>query len=233
MSILGIVGGIAPPSTVEYYRAVLDAYRRRTGSSLRVLVDSLDTEGFFELLRAGDRPAIVAVLAAEVRRLAGTGADLAIVASNAGHIGFDELRAASPIPLVSIVETTADALAGRSRVGLFATSFTIQADVYGPTLASRGIVCVVPPDADQERIQAIYFGDLVEGRFLPEHRAELLAIADRMRERDGVEAIVLGGTELPLLLTEPEWHDVPFLDTGRIHAEAAVEAMIALERRTD
>jgi aspartate racemase len=229
VSILGIVGGIAPPSTVAYYRFVLDAYGRRTGRSLRVIVDSIDTLGFFELLEADDRPAIVGTLIDEIRRLAGAGADLAIVASNTGHIGFDEIRAASPIPLVSIVEATADALAGRTRIGLFATTYTIRADVYGPTLAARGIACVTPPQADQERLQAIYFGELVEGRFLPESRDELLGIGRRLRDRDGVEAIVLGGTELPLLLTESVVEGLPLLDTGRIHAEAAVEALIALE----
>jgi aspartate racemase len=229
MSILGLVGGIAPPSTIAYYRSLLEAYQARTGRSLRLVVDSVDTAGFFELLQRDDRPAIVATLLAELHRLAAAGADLAIIGSNAGHTGFDEVRAASPVPLVSIVEATAERLGDWRRVGLLAATNTIRADVYGPTLAARGITVATPPAEEQERVQAIYFGELVDGRFLPGSRHELLTIADRLRTRDGAQAIILGGTELPLILTEPDWHGLPLLDSGRIHAEAAVDALIALE----
>lgn len=229
MAILGIVGGIAPPSTVAYYRACLEAYRRETGGSLRVVIDSVDSQGFFGLLERDDRAEIRRMLVEELERLKRAGADIAIVGSNTGHIEFDGLVAASPLPLVGIVDAVADELAGRARVGLFATTFTIRADVYGSTLARRGITCVVPPDDDQARIQAIYFGELVDGIFRDESRAELLAIAERLRATQGVEAIILGGTELPLLLTESEVAGLTFVDSGRLHAEAAVRRLIELE----
>ena len=230
MAILGIVGGIAPPSTIAYYRAVLGAYERATGRSLRVVVDSIDSEAFYALLRADDRAEIVRVLSLELERLAAAGADLGLIASTTGHIGFERVVAASPIPLVGIVDAVADALGGDARrVGLFATTYTIRADVYGSALAARGIECVLPSDADQERIQAIYFGELVRDEFRPESRAELLRIASRLRDERAVEAIILGGTELPLLLTDPE-HDGPaFIDSGRLHAEAAVARILQLE----
>ena len=230
MAILGIVGGIAPPSTVAYYRAIIEGYGRATGGrSPRILIDSLDSAAFYELLRADDRGEIVRRLVAELERLAGAGAELGLVASNTGHIRFDEIRAGSPIPLVGIVDAVADALVRRTSVGLFATSFTINADVYGSALAARGIRCVLPADADQERIQEIYFGELVDGVFRDDSRAALLAIARRLRDRDGIDAIVLGGTELPLLLTEPEHDGLAFIDSGRLHAEAAVRTLLALE----
>jgi aspartate racemase len=229
VAILGIVGGIAPPSTIAYYRAVLDAYSRATGRSLRVVIDSVDSEAFYALLRADDRDAIVRVLGLELERLAAAGADLGLIGSNTGHIGFDRIVASSPIPLVGIVDAVAVALAGTRRVGLFATTFTVRADVYGSALATHGITCVLPADADQDRIQAIYFGELVNDVFRPDSRDELLGIARRLRDEQAVEAIVLGGTELPLLLTEPVHDGLRFVDTGRLHAAAAVARLLEIE----
>ena len=96
-------------------------------------------------------------------------------------------------------------------------------------LGRRGIACIVPPDADQARLQSIYFTELANGIFRDESRTELLAIARRLRASQGVEAIILGGTELPLLLTEPEYDGLSFIDSGRLHAEAAVRRLIELE----
>jgi aspartate racemase len=229
MAILGIVGGIAPPSTIAYYRAVLAAYERATGRSLRVIVDSIDSEAFYALLRADDRDTIVRVLSLELERVAAAGADLGLIASNTGHIGFDRVVAASPIPLVGIVDAVADALRGTRRVGLFATTYTIRADVYGSTLAARGMECVLPSDVEQERIQSIYFGELVRDEFRPESRAELLGIARRLHDEQGVEAIVLGGTELPLLLADPADDGIRLVDSGRLHAEAAIARLLEIE----
>ena len=232
MAILGIIGGIAPPSTVAYYRTIIERYGALTGGrSPRILIDSLDTAAFFELLEADDRDEIVRRVVAELGRLAEAGAELAIVGSNTGHIRFDDIRAGSPIPLVSIVDAVADAIEGRTRVGLFATSFTVHADVYDTALARRGITVVVPPEADQDRIQAIYFGELVNGDFRDGSRAELYDIAVRLRAASGVDTIVLGGTELPLLVTEPMHDGIAYLDSGRLHAEAAVRRLIELEAR--
>ena len=230
MAILGIVGGIAPPSTVAYYRSCLDAYLAATGRSLRILIDSIDSNAFYRLLETDDRDGIIDVLAAELERLATAGADVAIVASNTGHIGFEGLVARSALPLVGIVDAVASTLVGRRRIGLIATTFTIKADVYGPGLRERGIDVVVPPDADQERIQAIYFGELVNNVFRDESRQEIAEIALRLRETRRVEAIVLGGTELPLLFEEPEVEGLPLVDSGRLHAEAAVTRVLELER---
>lgn len=232
VAILGIIGGIAPPSTVAYYRTVIELYGAATGGrSPRILIDSLDSGAFFELLQRDARDEIVRRVLAELGRLADAGAELAIVGSNTGHVRFDEIRAGSPIPLVSIVDAVADAVAGRTRVGLFATTFTVRADVYGTPLANRGIAVVAPPDADQERIEGIYFGELVNGVFREESRAELYEIAGRLRATQRVDAIILGGTELPLLLAEPEHDGIAYIDSGRLHAQAAVRRLIELEGR--
>jgi aspartate racemase len=232
VAILGIVGGIAPPSTMAYYRATLAAYLAATGRSLKVVISSVDSQGYYALLEGDQLPEIRRRLLEEIARLRDAGADVAIVGSNTGHFAWDELVAASPLPLVSIVDAVADALVGRTRVGLFATGFTVRNEIYQSRLGPRGITCVVPPAADQERLGAIYFGELANGVFRDESRVELLGIAARLRDSGSVEAIVLGGTELPLLLTEPEYDGLAFVDSGQLHAEAAVARVLEIERAT-
>src|SRR5262245_50364855 len=181
----------------------------------------------------GELETLAAYLSSEVARLAASGADFAAFASNTPHIVFDEVRRRSPIPLVSIVEATADeARALRlTRLGLFGTRFTMEASFYPDVFRARGLTVVAPTDDDRAYIHETYFSELVKGVFAAETRARLLAIAGRMRERDGIEAIILGGTELPLALRDAASRDLPFLDTTRIHVKRIAEEMFSTERR--
>ena len=118
------------------------------------------------------------------------------------------------------------AATGSRRLALFGTRSTMRADFYRNVFAKRGIDVLAPDDDDLELIHAKYMDELVNARFLPETRERLLAIASRMRDAHGIDGVILGGTELPLLLRDPEWNGLRFLDTGRIHADAAVRAML-------
>ena len=227
MKTLGILGGIGPPSTVEYYRSIVEIYQRRTsGRDPRLIINSIDGAELFELISANRRDEMTEYLLTEIRRIAAAGAELGLLASNTVHIVFAELQAVSPIPLISIVEAASDAAAGLTRLGLFATRFTVQADIYRPVFARRGIEVFAPNAEDQELIHTKYFDELVAGQFLPETREQLLEVASRMRSDYNVEGIILGGTELPLLLRDESWNGLRFLDTVRIHAEAAVARML-------
>jgi aspartate racemase len=140
---------------------------------------------------------------------------------------FDDLQRQSPIPLISIVAVTCEAAKARGleRVALFGTRFTMTAPLYPDVFSKEGIAVSIPDPADQDYIHEKYLGELVEGVFLPETREGLLAIVDRMARRSGIDGVILGGTELPLILREPEHNGIPFLNTTRIHCEAAVEQM--------
>ncbi|HEX7473605.1 MAG TPA: amino acid racemase [Candidatus Limnocylindrales bacterium] len=231
MKTLGIIGGIAPPSTIDYYRQLTSRYRARhpEGRYPSILIDSLEAAHFFGLLDAGDRAGMIEVLLAELGRLARAGADLALFASNSPHLVFDEVDVASPIPLISIVEATADVAEaeGRRTVGLLGARFTMEGGFYPAVFARRGIAVVVPEVADRAYIHERYFGELVEGIFREETRAGMAAVVDRMTARDGIEAVILGGTELPLLFREHPITTVPMLDTTTIHVEAAITRMLA------
>jgi len=227
MKTLGIIGGIGPPSTVEYYRCIVEIYQRRTsGRDPRIVINSIDGAELLGLISLNRRQEMTDYLLTEIRRIAAAGAELGILASNTVHIVFAELQAASPVPLISVVEAASEAATGLTRLGLFATRFTVQADIYRPVFARRGIEVFTPNAEDQELIHTKYFEELVAGHFLPETREQLLEVASRMRSEYNVEGIILGGTELPLLLRDESWDGLRFLDTVRIHAEAAVARML-------
>jgi aspartate racemase len=229
MKILGIIGGIAPESTIEYYRAIVEIHRQRTGGAYPALViNSIDLTKMIGHVAAGELDVLTDYLLRELERLKDAGAELAIFASNTPHIVFDRLEPRSPLPLVSIVETAAAAAlqAGLRRVALFGTRFTMQAGFYPTVFAARGIEIVPATAEEQELIHTKYMNELVLGQFLQATRDRLLAIVERMRADHGIDGVVLGGTELPLLLRQAEWAGVRFLDTGRIHAEEAVRRMV-------
>ena len=227
MKTLGIVGGIAPPSTIEYYRSIVEIHRNRANRPPRLLINSVHGHVVIGHLTAGRHTDLVAALLEAVQQLASAGAELALLASISVHIAFDDVRAATPLPLIDIVEATAGAVGDFKRLGLLATRFTIQADLFGPALRSRGISMVAPTAEEQETIDGVYFDELVAGRFLPASRDRLLTIGTRLRDDEQVDGILLGGTELPLLLPMANHEGLVYLDITRIHADAAVTAMLA------
>lgn len=229
MPILGIVGGIAPESTIAYYRLLVDGYHARVPDAYpEIVINSIDLTRLLGLVGANDLTGLTAFMSAEVRRLADAGADLACFASNTPHIVFDEVQARSPIPLVSIVEAAAAAAAARgfTRVGLLGTGSTMGADFYPRALGARGITVQAPDREDRDYVHRVYLGELVNGDFRPETRAGLLAVIDRLRSRAGVEAVILGGTELPLILDDERASPVPLLDTTRLHVEAILRRLL-------
>jgi aspartate racemase len=226
----GIIGGIAPESTIQYYRLIIAAYRQRKadGSYPSILINSIDMTTMLGLIAGNDRVGVIGYLAGEIEKLQRAGADFCLLASNTPHIVFDALQARVPIPLISIVEATSAAVQARGvkRVGLFGTAFTMQGGFYQEVLAHAGIGVVVPDPDDQAYIHEKYMTELVNAVFLPETRRRLLAIAEGLHRRHAIEGLILGGTELPLILNDTGGLDMPFFDTTRIHAESAAARML-------
>jgi len=230
---LGIIGGIAPESTIAYYRLVVARHREKTGRYPKIVINSIDLDAMIGLVAAGKFPELIAMLLGELEKLARAGAEIALFASNTPHIVFRELAPRSPLPLISIVECARDAAKalGLKRLGLFGTRFTMQAPFYREVFGSVGITVVVPEEDEQSWIHEKYMGELVNAVFLPETRDRLLAIAGRMKHEDAIDGLILGGTELPLILGDTGSTGMPFLDTTRIHVERAVERMITASTR--
>jgi aspartate racemase len=231
MKTLGIVGGIAPASTIEYYRMLFAAYqaRRPDGSSPPVLINSIDLQTMLRLIAADALDEVTSYLSAEMEKLVRAGADIGLFASNTPHIVFDGLQRQSHIPLISIVDTAfaAAKAMGLTRVGLLGTRFTMQGTVYPRLFTRGGIAVVVPDEPDLGYVHDKYMGELVKAEFRPDTRAGLLGVIHRLRSQHGIDGVILGGTELPLILRDVDDLGIPFLDTGRIHVDAAVDQMLA------
>jgi aspartate racemase len=224
MKTLGVIGGIGPESTIEYYRHLLAAYRvlKPDGSYPAIVINSVNMKTLLDMIEADDRISMVDFLVAEIEKLASAGAQYGLLAANTPHIVFDEVRQRSPIPLVSIVEATKEAAQalGLKRLGLFGTRFTMQGEFYPHVFSATEIALVVPQTAEQAYIHDKYLNELVKGVILPETRQCLLEIVDRMKEQEHIDGLILGGTELPLILGDVTDRGIPFLDTTRIHVQA-------------
>jgi len=231
MKTLGIVGGIAPASTIEYYRMLIAAYqaRRPDGSQPLVIINSIDLQTMIGLIAADALDEVTTYLSAEVEKLVRAGAEVALFASNTPHIVFDGLQRQSRIPLVSIIDATFAVARsmGLTKAGLLGTRFTMQGTAYPRTFTRGGIAIVVPDEPDLSWVHDRYMNELAKGDFRPETRTGLLDVIDRLRRRHGIDGVILGGTELPLILRDVDDIGIPLLDTGRIHVDAAVAAMLA------
>jgi aspartate racemase len=231
MKTVGIIGGIGPESTIEYYRMIIASYRqqKQDGSYPSFLINSIDMKKMLDLIGTNELAAVTDYLLGEVERLARAGADFGALASNTPHIVFDMLSQRSPLPLVSIVETACEAAQalGLRRVGLFGTRFTMQGRFYPDVFARAGITLVVPALDEQVYIHDKYMSELVQGIVLPETRARLLQIVDELKGREGIEGLILGGTELPLIFRDVPDKGIPFLDTTQIHVERIVAQILS------
>ena len=230
MKTLGIVGGIGPESTIQYYRTIIALFRESVGdgSYPQLIIDSIDLKKEIEMVERSELSDLTAFMVEEVSRLARAGADFALIASNTPHLVFDEVAGKSPLPLLSIVETAcAEAKRrGLKRIGLFGTRFTMTASFYPAVFNRAGIELILPDASEQDFIHDKYMNELVAGNFLPETKRGLLEIVERMGKENDLDAIMLAGTELPLILREPAHGDIPFIDTMYVHARAAVAEML-------
>src|SRR6266403_5408038 len=241
MKTLGMIGGVGPESTIDYYKNIIAMYRerQRDGSYPQFVINSIDLKKGIDFMNANNLAGMANYLLEEIIKLPRAGADFGISAANTPHIVFDDIAPKSPIPLISIVEATCAAakVRGLKKLALFGTKFTMQSDFYQKVFKREGIDLIVPESKDQDYIHQKYFSELVPGNFLPETRAGLLAIVDRMKAKidppspgygaAGLDGVILAGTELPLILRGESHNGVALLDTGKIHCASAVAEMLS------
>ena len=231
MKTVGIIGGIGPESTIEYYRQIIAFHREQKldGSYPSIILNSVNFKPLLDLILANQWSQVTQHLVGELRKLTNAGADFAVIAANTPHIVFDDIRRQTSIPLISIVEATCQEAKELhlKRLALFGTRFTMQARFYPDIFSREGIVLAVPNENDQSYIHDKYMKELIHGTVLPETREQLLNIVDRMKERDNIQGLILGGTELPLILQDATARGIPALDTTRIHVKAIVTRLLS------
>ena len=243
MKTLGIVGGIGPESTIEYYRFILDGYRKRVpdpppsrdggttarqvASAPHIIIDSIDVNRGIAMLDANDLAALADYVSESVERLTRAGAEIALIAANTPHIVFEEVERRAAVPMISLVQATRDrAVAlGFRKLALLGTGFTMRGRFYPEVFARAGIELITPNDEEKQFIHHAYISELLKNVFLPQTRDRMVAVIERLREQEKIEAVILAGTELPLLLRGAEPEGLPFLDTTLIHVDAAVNAI--------
>lgn len=224
MKLLGLIGGMSWESSASYYRLINQGVRDRVGpsTSARLLMWSFDFAEIEGLQMAGEWDKSAELLVDAARRLEGAGCDALLICTNTMHKLAGEVEAAVAIPLLHIADSAAERAKelGCAKVGLLGTAFTMEQPFYRERLATAGLEVIVPDQADRATVHRIIYEELIAGVVSEESRQAYRAIAERLVDK-GAEAIVLGCTEIGLLLNDGDC-SVPLLDTTALHAEAAV-----------
>lgn len=227
MKRIGILGGSSDQATADYYRRLNRVVNERLGgfNTAELLVSSMNFALAERWVRSGDWEAAATYLTDRAQALQAAGVELLLCVSNTLHRVQERFTAGLKIPFLHIVDPTATAIraAGLSRVGLLGTKPVMSTDYLKRRYLERfGVTLLVPTPADQDEIDRIIFDELCRGEFLPRSKARYLAIVDELSAA-GAEAIILGCTEIPLLIGQSDRPSIRMFDTVELHVAAAVD----------
>ncbi|QXE85392.1 amino acid racemase [Geomonas nitrogeniifigens] len=224
MKTIGMIGGLGPESTIDYYQRIIEAFRVPGSlAAPEMVIYSVSLQEVMDLAARREWNHLVYLLLQKVRALHKAGADFAIITANTPHVVFDEVQAKSPIPLISIVAATCEKAKGLGvkKVGLLGTRFTMEENFFAPPFAAAGISVVVPSASEQHYIHEKLMTEIELGIIKDDTRKGLIDIIERLVLQEKVEAVILGCTELPLILKDGDF-DTTFLNTTAIHVESVV-----------
>jgi aspartate racemase len=224
MKTIGIIGGISWLSSADYYRLLNQLVNEQLGGvhAASIVLISLDFAEVKTLTEAGDWDSIAVIICETARKLEQAGADCIMIGANTMHKIADKVQAAVNIPIIHIAKVTADAIAAQqlSTVALLGTKYTMQMDFYKNKLLERGISTVIPGREDIELLNTAIYNELGKGIFLPATKALFLRVIDKLAA-EGAQGVILGCTEIPILIKQEDC-SIPVFDTTALHAKAAV-----------
>lgn len=226
---IGIIGGLSPESTVAYYTYITRSYTARYGdhSYPETVIFSVSFQSFMDWCYEESWDKVAAGLIQAALGLERAGVDVVVIAANTMHLVYDKVQAAVKVPVLNLLDALADEIeaAGVSNVGLLGTRFTMEKPLFSQALAKRGIHVLVPGPAARAEVNRIIYDELVSGEILPASRQSVLSFIDDLGQL-GAQGVVLGCTELPLLIRDRDTA-LRLFDTTRIHAEAVLRFAVA------
>ena len=228
---IGILGGVSPESTITYYEHIVRTYRKRLGdhSYPEILIYSVSFQTIMDWQREGMWDRIAEMIVKGIICLKRGGADFGLIAANTMHFVFEKVQKTSPMPLISIIDATAERIkkANIKTVGLLGTAFTMSQGFYKEQLLDSRINVVVPRAKEQKYINRVIYKELVNGEVLPKSKEGFVKIIESLVDR-GVQGVILGCTEIPLLVKDED-SPVKLFNTTEIHAEKALSYAIGEE----
>ncbi len=229
MKKVGIVGGLGPASTIDYYRDIIDKYRKVYGDDQypEIVIDSINMNTLISGIINNDFDSVAAYLINSISNLEKAGATFAAIASNTPHIVWDRVINKVSIPLISIIDATCDHIVRQnySKVLIFATAFTMRNGLYSDALSKRNIDWILPNEDDIEILGDIIYPNLENGIVIAEDKIKMINIAEKYIKHYNADSILLGCTEIPLMI-KPEDVSVPVINTTEIHIERICEILI-------
>lgn len=230
MKKIGLIGGLGPEATVDYYKEIIKAFSVDNVdlNYPEIIVYSVNMSEFIGLMKLKEYEKAASLLLEKLDALKRAGADFAAITANTPHLLFDELEKRSPLQLISIVEATSTEAVNRNlkRPGLFGTGFTMNASFYPEVFNRSNMEVIMPDQAEKEIINQKLFSEIEHGIFKDETRKLLIDIIQKMTVEKQIDSIILGCTEFPLILNEPEYCGIPVLNTTQIHVNKIVEACL-------
>ncbi|WP_413380862.1 aspartate/glutamate racemase family protein [Alkalihalobacillus sp. 1P02AB] len=225
MKTIGLIGGLSWESTADYYKTINEYVKKQYGGlhSAKCLMYSFNFHEVVELQNNGLWEEATNEMIHAAESLEKAGADLVIICTNTMHLMAEEVQAAISVPLIHIVDVIANSIKeqGLSSIGLLGTRFTMEKDFYKERLAKHGIKTIIPTDEDRTTVHNVIYQELCQGRICPKSKASYQAIIERLAEQ-GAQGVILGCTEIPLLLSADD-SEIPLFDSTKLHAEYTIQ----------
>lgn len=231
MKTIGLIGGMSWESSIEYYKLINELVKEKLGGvhSCKCIMNSVDFAEIEKLQHNGEWEKLTEIMVNIAKKLEKSGADCIVICTNTMHKMADDIEKEVKIPLIHIADSVGENIIklNLKKVALLGTKFTMEQDFYKERIRKKfGIEVIIPNESDKNIIHKVIYEELVKGQFKDESRQEYIRIINEL-VKDGAEGIILGCTEIPLLINESDV-EISIFDTTKLHSESAVK--FALEK---
>ena len=230
MKKIGIIGGLGPEATIDYYKEIINAFKNEKGdlNYPEIIIYSVNMSEFLSLMKEKKYDKVTTLLLEKIEGLKRAGAEFAVLSANTPHLLFDRIKEKCGIPMISIVEAACNESLKRGfkRTGLLGTGFTMEASFFTDIFKEQGIDVIMPDKKDRDLINHRLFSEIELGIFKDDTRMMLIGIIEKMVQEQQIDSLILGCTEFPLILKESSYAGIPMLNTTKIHVDAIVKYCI-------